>query len=852
MSDSLLEKDPRVSSVTAADENTSAMDSTVKHHKRIAVVIAVPLVLACGLSGLAALPGRSSISGDVAESSDEVVQDDGYFYGDSPPVYPSPEMTGSGDWAIAFNKATDAVANLTLEEKVSLTAGVKRKSTCSGNIPAIDSIDFPGLCLSDAGQGLRNTDFVSSFPSGIHVAASWNKNLTYHRGNAMGGEFRTKGVNVLLGPVVGPMFRVARGGRNWEGFSPDPFLSGTLVALTVAGVQDRGVMTSTKHFIANEQEMNRNPTKDDDGTIEAVSSNIDDRTMHELYLWPFQDAVKAGTSNIMCSYQRVNNSYGCANSKTQNGLLKTELGFQGFIVSDWNAQHAGVATALSGLDMTMPDDQGFWGDSLIEAVKNGSVTESRVDDMAVRILASWYQFGQDKNFPKPGVGMPSKVTDPHDIVDARDPAAKPTLLDGAIEGHVLVKNTKNTLPLKKPRMLSLFGYSAKSPDLFAPANGALGSDWIVGAEPAEAQDIFSGSHDKVYPAIAINGTMMHGGGSGATTPANFLSPFEALKSRAYADDTALFHDFRTSDPAVVPVSDSCIVFGNAWAAEGYDRPSLRDDYTDELITSVADQCNKTIVVLHNAGVRLVDGFIDHPNVSAVIFAHLPGQDSGPALVELLYGDSNAWGKLPYTIARNESDYGASELVGPSRPEGKFQRFPQSDFKEGVYIDYRHFDRENIKPRYEFGFGLSYTTFEFGNISALLVEDADIAELPTGSIIPGGQADLWDQIVTVKVSVKNTGDVVGAEVAQLYVGIPHNSDAEGDEQGDVPKRQLRGFEKLVLQPGQSEEAEFPVTRRDLSVWDVAAQKWRLRQGRYTFWAGNSSRMLPLNATVEVRN
>lgn len=447
--------------------------------------------------------------------------------------------------------------------------------------------------------------------------------------------------------------------------------------------------------------------------------------------------------------------------------------------------------------------------------------------------------------------MPSKVTDPHDVVDARDPAAKPTLLEGAIEGHVLVKNTKNTLPLKKPRMLSLFGYSAKSPDLFAPANGALSSSWIIGAEPANVDDIFSGSHDKDYDAIAINGTMIHGGGSGATTPANFLSPFEVLKTRAYADDTALFHDFRTSDPAVVPVSDACIVFGNAWAAEGYDRPSLRDDYTDGLIISVADQCNKTIVVLHNAGVRLVDNFIDHPNVTAVIFAHLPGQDTGPALIELLYGDSNAWGKLPYTVPRNESDYGDSGLLGPSRPEGKFGRFPQSDFNEGVYIDYRHFDRKDIQPRYEFGFGLSYTSFEFGNMSVSVTDDADIAEFPTGAIVSGGQADLWDEIVTVKVSVRNTGDVEGAEVAQLYIGIPHNEDAEDDDKGDVPKRQLRGFEKLRLQPGQSEEAVFEVTRRDLSVWDVVAQRWRLRKGEYNFWVGSSSRTLPLNEKVKIR-
>jgi beta-glucosidase len=442
--------------------------------------------------------------------------------------------------------------------------------------------------------------------------------------------------------------------------------------------------------------------------------------------------------------------------------------------------------------------------------------------------------------------MPKKVTDPHEIVDARDPAAKPTIREGAIEGHVLVKNTKDTLPLKKPRMLSLFGYSAKSPDLFAPANGALSNSWIVGAEPADAEHIFSGSRDEDYEAIAINGTMINGGGSGATTPASFISPFEALKMRAFADDAALFHDFRTADPAVVPVSDACIVFGNVWAAEGYDRPSLSDDYTDNLITSVADQCNKTIVVLHNAGVRLVDSFIDHPNVTAVIFAHLPGQDSGLALVSLLYGESNAWGKLPYTVPRNESDYGSTELVAPSRPEGKFERFPQSDFEEGIYIDYRHFDREDITPRYEFGFGLSYTTFEFGNLSATLIDGARTAEIPTGAVISGGQADLWDELIQVSLTVRNSGDVAGAEVAQLYVGLP-----TGNGRAESPKRQLRGFEKVNVEPGESKEVVFMLKRRDLSVWDVTAQRWRLQPGEYQFWVGSSSRKLPLNATVEIQ-
>ncbi|KAJ8133189.1 hypothetical protein O1611_g434 [Lasiodiplodia mahajangana] len=205
--------------------------------------------------------------------------------------------TGTGDWADAYAQAKELVSLLSLEEKVNLTGGISVDSSCSGVIPSIPRVNFTGLCLSDAGNGPRTTNFVSSWPAGLSVGASWNRELAHKRAVGMGGEFRAKGVNILLGPVVGPLGRIASSGRNWEGFSNDPYLCGALAYQTVGGVQSTGVITSTKHFIANEQETNRNP----EGDVFAVSANIDDKTMHELYLWPFQDAVKAGTGNIMCS-----------------------------------------------------------------------------------------------------------------------------------------------------------------------------------------------------------------------------------------------------------------------------------------------------------------------------------------------------------------------------------------------------------------------------------------------------------------------------------------------------------------------------------------------------------------------
>ncbi|KAI1100952.1 glycoside hydrolase family 3 protein [Jackrogersella minutella] len=820
----------------------------------VALVIGLPILVLLGLLGLIALRNRGGGDGSSGGSNNggtlgpgtggDIITDDTYFYGQSEPVYPSPPMTGTGAWTDAYNKAAGFVQQLTTEEKVILASGLSSSTGssgivngCSGNIGGIPRMNFSGFCLNDGGQGVRGTDFVSGFPSGIHVAASWNRDLARSRAESIGLEFRTKGVNIHLGPVVGPLGRVLKGGRNWEGFSPDPYLSGILVSETVQGIQAQGVITSTKHFIGNEQETYRQPFYG----IEAVSSNIDDQTLHELYLWPFQDAVKAGTANVMCSYNRVNNSYACANSKLQNGVLKTELGFQGAITSDWGALHAGVASAEAGMDMVMPSSS-LWENQLTQSVENGSVSEERISDMATRIMAGYYQLGQDQDFPEPGVGMPADLTKPHDIVDARNDSSQKVLLDGAIEGHVLVKNINGALPLKKPRMLSVFGYSAKNPDQWNyKSNGGVAA-WTFGGESSYlGRDSilgFQGRYFENFSDIAPNGTLFSGGGSGAVTPSSVSSPFEALNARAFNDRTAMFWDSFTPDPDVASSSDPCLVIVNAFASEGFDRPGLRDDYTDGLIQHVADRCSNTIVVFHNAGVRLVDQWIDHPNVTALIFAHLPGEASGSALVSLLYGESNPSGKLPYTVARNESDY--EGFAGPDLAQGEFVNFPQSNFSvEGVYIDYRHFDLKNITPRYEFGFGLSYTTFEYSDLQVTKRDGANTDQYPTGAIAEGGQEDLWDVVATISANIQNTGKVDGAEIAQLYIAIPN-----------APAKQLRGFEKPTINATTSATVSFDLTRRDLSVWDVVAQKWSLQTGEYGVLIGGSSRDLPLQGTLTI--
>lgn len=299
--------------------------------------------------------------------------------------------------------------------------------------------------------------------------------------------------------------------------------------------------------------------------------------------------------------------------------------------------------------------------------------------------------------------------------------------------------------------------------------------------------------------------------------------------------TYLNWDLRSGNPPVNPMSDACLVFINAMATEGWDRDGLHDDFSDGLVLNVASKCASTVVVVHAAGIRLVDQWIEHPNVTAAIIAHLPGQDIGDSLVALLYGEVSPSGKLPYTLARNESDYGA--LYEPCKPTSADDHFPQCDYAEGVYIDYRHFDAKGIEPRFEFGFGLSYTTFEYSGGTVRGAASSQGNNLSQRVITTTDS--IWDTAATVTATITNTGGHAAEEVAQLYVGIPGG-----------PARQLRGFDKVRLAPGQSADVSFELTRRDLSAWDVGAQAWVLQPGRYDLYVGSSSRDIRWKGVYEI--
>lgn len=847
----------------------------------------------------------------------------------SPPWYPTPKGGSTSSWAESYKKASAMVQKMTLAEKVNVTTGTgwMMGLAVGTNGPAVH-VGFPQLQLQDGPLGIRFADNASAFPAGITVGATWNKDLMYARGKAHGEEARGKGINVLLGPAVGALGRMPAGGRNWEGFGSDPYLQGVAGAQTIKGIQSEGVMATIKHFVANEQEHFRQSWEW--ALPNAISSNVDDRTLHEVYAWPFGDAIKAGVASVMCSYNMVNSSYVCQNSKLLNGILKDELGFQGFVMSDWGAQRSGVASTLAGLDMTMPGDglrfsdgESLWGPELTRSIMNGTVPLDRLNDMVTRIVAAWYQLGQDDkskfdgsgpNFsswtdsPK-GVMAPGSKSDQESVEVNKyvNVQSNHSSIARAVarEGIVMLKN-ENLLPIDRMG----FTDAKVKRDLRKRHTGNLkigvfGEDAGPGKGPNACID-----------RACNQGTLGSGWGSGAVNFPYLVPPVEALRN-GFNMSKVNFSEYLTNTPAFTSDSsildqDVCIVFANADAGEGFvrwenvagDRPDLQlQKGGDDLITKVAQGCGggggEVLVVIHSVGPVVMEKWIDLPTVKAVLLANLPGEESGNALADIIFGDESPSGHLPYTIGKTLSDYG---------PGGQIMYLPnavvpQQDFNEGLYIDYRWFDKQRIAPRFPFGFGLSYTTFEFSDLTitevnaksplpttrpspgstppkysttipdeseALWPEDGSIRRLdkyiypyldtidelvdekypyPEGySIEPplsgaggdeGGNPDLWQTYVTVRVNVTNTGAKAGKAVPQLYLGY-QQAGTSSRKRVDLPVKVLRGFEKIQLEQRESKIVEFNVTRRDLSYWDVDEQNWvMLTTGQYTFLVGEDS-------------
>ncbi|KIY64851.1 glycoside hydrolase family 3 protein [Cylindrobasidium torrendii FP15055 ss-10] len=753
-------------------------------------------------------------------------------------AYPSPTATGgvavdplnplelgstdvpdfSAAWTSAHEKAKALVATFTLEEKINVSTGRGfMAGRCTGNTYANDDKGFPSLCLEDGPLSVRGADLTTVFPAGVNAAASFNRRLIRERGLLLGEEYKAKGIHIALGPMMN-LGRMAAGGRNFEGFGADPYLTGEAAYETIIGMQSAGVQACAKHLVGNEQEWHRTKS----------SSDIDDRTMHEIYLHPFARSVMAGVTSVMCSYNLLNGTYACENEHVLNQLLKHELGFQGFVMSDWYATHS-TMSAAEGLDMNMPGDNGagldstYFGANLTSYVQNNTIPEARIDDMTTRIVAGYYLLQQDDpSFPAvnfdafrqddPSVNEHLNVQGDH-YKHVRELGAAST---------VLLKNTNNALPLNKPQTLFIAGQDAGSS--------------LVGPNAFQYQ---AGS----------DGVLAVGWGSGSGEFTYLVSPLDALQTRAREDLTSVSWDlenWNTTRAAEKAYNkDAAIVFINSNSGEDLSIPveGMTGDRTnltawhngDELVKAIADVNSNTIVVIHSTGPVLVEEWADHPNVTAILWAGVAGSEVGNAIADVLYGAWNPSGRLPFTVAKNETDYPTHiDMVG--EPD----QILVVPYTEGLLIDYRHFDTYNITPRYEFGFGLSYSTFEYDDLSIWSIDSeasdaitAWEAGQATGNDV-GASTAAWlhQPAYTVSFTVTNTGALFGGDVPQLYVNFPESS--------GEPPAVFKGFTDLTLNPGESKQVEITLSRYDLSSWDVTAQGWKKVDGTIGITVGASSR------------
>ncbi|KAJ3279109.1 hypothetical protein HDU76_009635, partial [Blyttiomyces sp. JEL0837] len=435
-------------------------------------------------------------------------------------------------WSKATAQAKGLLSSLTLEDKIDLVTGIGwQTGRCVGNIQAKPKIGFPGLCLQDSPSGIRFADKVSAFPASINVAATFDKDLMYKHGVAMGEEFRGKGINVALGPVMN-FARAPDGGRLWEAQGADPYLASFSASLQAKGIQDQGVIATAKHYILNDQEYHRND----------VNVIIDDRTLHEVYLAPFKACVDAGVGAIMCSYNKINGTYACENPETLR-ILKEELGFQGLVMTDWWAAHDTSPVANAGTDMMMPGTttysgkDSYWGPNLLKAVNNKEVSTARIDDMVTRILATWLKMKQDNGFPETNFNSWNQTGDQHVDVQA-DHRLHIRELGGA--STILVKNDGGLLPLKPVGTIAVLGSDA--------------------AAPAKGGNMF-------IDRGGVDGTVAIGWGSGTTNFPYLVSPIEGIVSQANKNNMNVnYHhdDYDLTGAAAVAASaDVAIVFVNA-------------------------------------------------------------------------------------------------------------------------------------------------------------------------------------------------------------------------------------------------------------------------------------------------
>ncbi|MEQ7123663.1 glycoside hydrolase family 3 C-terminal domain-containing protein [Actinopolymorpha sp. B11F2] len=663
------------------------------------------------------------------------------------------------------------LSRLTLEEKTQQMYGVGRPRGVHsvGYVPGVPRLGIPPLQLADGPLGVKDSCFgeiypdncklgpSTALPATVSLAASFDPDLAYAYGRMIGEEARARGVDVLYGPAMN-IVRVAQGGRNFEYFSEDPYLTGHLAAAWSRGLQSQDVAAQLKHYALNNQELDRHST----------TSNVDEQTMREIYLPAWQIAATDGQAySVMCANNMVNGVHNCENAYLIREILEGEWGFDGVVGSDYAATTSAIGSVNGGLDQSFTGREwGKWYDQLAELVRQGEVSEALIDERVRRILTMRFRlkmFDADRVPARP-------------VAVERNGAFSRTVAE---QGAVLLKNDRSVLPLDASSLRSIA---------------------VIGD----------------YAAVAHPG----GGGSSRVVPYYTVSPLKGIRDRVSDDVQVTTTTGGDLDQAaeVARDADVAVVIAHADQREGEDRADIDlPGDQDQLIERVHAANPRTVVVLNTGGAVRMPWVSD---VHALLQMWYPGEENGNALAALLFGDADPSGRLPVTFPVNlEQDCCHSP-----------PRYPHTDgayeYSEQLQVGYRWYDAQRIEPLFPFGFGLSYTTFDY----------ADLEVTPT-SVTPG-------RAVKVSLQVTNTGPRAGTATPQVYLGFPDTV--------SQPPRRLVATEKVRLAPGQSERVTMTLPASALSYWNTAAHNWDVAPGTYTVFAGASSRDLPLQKTFQAHH
>jgi len=657
------------------------------------------------------------------------------------------------------------ISQMTLEEKASLCSGLDNWHT-----KPIERLGIPSIRMSDGPHGLRKevsnqqTSVPSTcFPTAVTTASSWDRELIKQMGQALAQECQAEEVDIILGPAIN-IKRSPLCGRNFEYFSEDPYLSSQLATAYIQAVQSLGVGTSLKHYAANNQEYRRF----------TIDETIDERTLREIYLSNFEGAVKEGKPwTVMCSYNRVNGILASENKYLLTEILKEEWGFEGFVVSDWGAVDERVEGIKAGLDLEMPSSYGIGDQKIIEAVKIGKLDEKELDQTVERLLKIIFKAVDNRNR-----GTTYDKQAHHKL--ARKIAG---------ESMVLLKNQDNILPLKKEGTIAIIGAFAKKP-------------------------------------------RYQGGGSSHVNPTKLDNALEEIEKLVQGKAKIIYEEGYNLDndemnqelidkaKEAAKKSNVAIIFAglpDRYESEGYDRKHMKmPENHNKLIEEISKVQPNTIVVLSN-GAPVEIPWID--KVKGLLESYLGGQAGGGAVADILFGEVNPSGKLAETFPKKLS-HNPSYLNFPG--EGN-----KVEYREGVFVGYRYYDKKEIEPLFPFGYGLSYTTFEYTDI---IVDKKEITDKET---------------IEVKVKVKNTGKVKGKEIVQLYV-------RDVESKVNRPEKELKGFEKIELAPGEEKTVTFKLDKRSFAYYNTEIRDWYVESGEFEILVGKSSKEIELKETVKVNS